>query len=388
MVSGPGKGPEKPPGQTINRQHSDKDMESNSDKKVMLFGCPADCDEKFDAIREKQNFLKTGTGFNDPLHGVLAGLEDGPAMEGIPAGAWENLGSLPVPEWLGPAPGADARSQLTTENMISFIDSDGCRSLADGVAEFVSRRVLPHLPVMIGIDHSLTGGLYSALTRHYGKGNVSLIVIDSHTDAVPMGALAGAVQYDAQTNPSSLHDEDDPFLYNRPDSYNASSFLDCLIRDGVVDPKQLYLIGVSDFPDKKSLRIKDDRMKQYTNAYLGLRRKGARIITKKECKLSPKKVKGLLNSISTPYAHLSIDMDIGANNALNGVRFRNWTGLNEAAIYKIADMVTQVFARSTQLVGMDICEIDPRRAGELLPSGRDRTYDIAAELIRKIIFKR
>lgn len=363
-------------------------MESTFDKKLMVFGCPVDCDEKFDAIQEKQLFLRTDTGFDDPLNGVMAQLEADPAMEKMPADAWENLGSLPVPEWLGPMPGADARSQLTTENMISFIDGDGCRSLANEVADFVFDRVLPHLPLMIGIDHSLTGGLYSALTRHYGKGDVSLIVIDTHTDAVPMSALAGAVQYDAETNPSSVHDTDDPFLYNRPDSYNASSFLDCLIRDGVVDPKNLYLIGVSDFPDKKSLRIKDSRMKRYTNTYLGLRRKGARIITKKECKLSPKKIKGLLNQISTPYAHLSIDMDIGANNALNGVRFRNWTGLNEAAIYKIADIVKQVFTRSIELVGMDICEIDPRTAGTFLPSGRDRTYDIAAELIRKIILNR
>ena len=79
-------------------------------------------------------------------------------------------------------------------------------------------------------------------------------------------------------------------------------------------------------------------------------------------------------------------MDIGANNALEGVRFRNWKGLNEPQIYKLSDAVAGIFSDSTQLAGMDICEIDPRRAGVLNPSGRDRTYEIAANLIKKIAF--
>jgi hypothetical protein len=79
-------------------------------------------------------------------------------------------------------------------------------------------------------------------------------------------------------------------------------------------------------------------------------------------------------------------MDIGANNALEGVRFRNWKGLNEPQIYKLADIVAQIFSDSTQLAGMDICEIDTRRAGKANPLGQDKTYEIAANLIKKIAF--
>ena len=354
----------------------------------MVFGCPVDCDEKYDSIQEKHHYLKTGDGFDDPLNGVMAHLEADPVIAELPEGCWENLGSLPVPEWLSPVPPAEARSQVTSENFISFIDSDGCRDLAGKAEAYVTDSILPNLPLMIGIDHSLTGGLFSAVSEFYGKENVSLIIIDSHTDAVPMAALAGAVQYDAETNPDSVHDPDDPFLYNRPDSYNASSFVDCMLKDQVVDPKNLYILGVSDFPEKKALKSKDSRIKRYNNAYLGLRRKGAKIITKKECKLSPQKIKGLLKKIATPYVYLSVDMDIGANNALDGVRFRNWTGLNEKAIYKMADMIRQSLDQSTQLAGMDICEIDPRRAGMFLPSGEDKTYEIAANLVKKILFNK
>ncbi len=342
-----------------------------------------DCDEKYDSIQEKRHMLKTSQGFDDPLEGVMGHLGSD-----IQTDLWKNLGSLPVPSWLGPKPGSKDHSKLTTENFISFIDNNDCKKFADRVDEFVTEKILPNIPCLIGVDHSLAGGAYSSLSRHYGKDNLSLIIIDSHTDAVPMPLLAGAIQYDMEKNPASVHDYNDPFLYNRTDSYNASSFVHKLVKEKHVDPKNLYILGVSDYPEKKFLRIKDPRIKKYNNAYVGLKRQGAKIITKKECKLNSKKVNGFLEKISTPYVYVSVDMDIGANNALEGVRFRNWKGLNEQQIYKLADSVAQIISDSTQLAGMDICEIDTRRAGTTIASGHDRTYEIAANLIKKIAFAR
>ncbi|MBT3176001.1 MAG: hypothetical protein HOG03_03805 [Desulfobacula sp.] len=356
-------------------------MERPGNKKILFFGCPMDCDEKFDSIQEKLNLVRTIKSFDDPLDGVMEYFDSD-----VPTDLWDNLGSLQVQSWLGPKPHSKDRSKINTENFISFIDSNGCKKFADDVDKFVTDRILPDIPCLIGIDHSLTGGVYSALSRHYGKENLSLIIIDSHTDAVPMPALAGAIQYDMEKNPSSVHDSNDPFLYNRCDSYNASSFVHKLVTNKIVYPKNLYIIGVSDYPEKKFQRIKDPRIKKYINAYLNLKRKGVKIITKKECKLNPKKIKGFLKTISTPYVYVSIDMDIGANNALEGVRFRNWKGLNQPQIYKLADTVAKIFSDSTQLAGMDICEIDPRRAGTVLASGKDQTYAIAANLIKKIAF--
>ncbi len=357
-------------------------MNDQLNKKIIFFGCPMDCDEKYDSIQEKLHILRTADEFDDPFEGVLNDL----FCYDIPKDMYETMGSLQVPSWLGPMPHSEDHSKINTENFISFIDNDGCRKFAGMADQFVTDRVLPDIPCMIGIDHSLTGGVYSALSRHYGSENISLIIIDSHTDAVPMSVLAGAIQYDMETNPSSVHDVNDPFLYNRPDSYNASSFVHNLVTEKQVDPKNLFIMGVSDYPDKKFLRIKDARIKKYTNAYVNLKRLGATIISKKECKLSPKRIKGLLKKISTPFVYISIDMDIGANNALNGVRFRNWKGLNESQIYKLTDAVTGILSDSIHLAGMDICEIDPRRAGIAAGTGRDQTYKIAANLIKKIAF--
>jgi len=358
-------------------------METALNKKILFFGCSMDCDEKYDSIQDKLHIMQTAEDFDDPLDGVMA-----PLCSDLPSDLWDNVGSLPIPTWLGPKPCPEDRPKINSESFISFIDSNGCKKISNEIDQFVTDRVLPDIPCMIGIDHSLTGGVVSALSRYYGSENLSVIIIDSHTDAIPMSALSGAIQYDMETNPSSVHDVNDPFLYNRPDSYNASSFIHSLVTQKIVDPKNLYLIGVSDYPEIKSLRIKDARIRTYTNAFVRLKGIGTKIITKKECKLNPKKIKGLLKKITTPYVYVSIDMDIGANTALEGVRFRNWKGLDESKIYKIADTVKNIFSDSIHLAGMDICEIDPRRAGLSYPSGIDQTYKIAANLIKKIAFNR
>jgi len=356
-------------------------MNGGTDKKLVLFGCPFDCDEKFDSIQEKRNGLWTMGKSDDPFDEVMTFIRSE-----VQPDLWAELGSVDIPTWLRPKPGGEDLLKLSTENFIAFIDADGCRRIAGDVACWVSRKILPDIPCMIGIDHSLTGGVYQSLTEVYGRDNLSLIVIDSHTDAIPMSVLSGAIQYDMDTNPGSVHDPRDPFLYNRPDSYNASSFIQHMAAEGTINLKNLYILGVSDYPEKKSFRIKDPRISGYTGAYADLKRRGAKIVTKKECMLSPQRLKTLLQMISTPYVYVSIDMDIGAMNAVEGVRFRNWTGLSEPQIYKLADMLKTLFTRKIQLAGMDIMEIDPRRAGEYYPAGRDQTFRIAANLIKKVGF--
>ena len=74
-------------------------------------------------------------------------------------------------------------------------------------------------------------------------------------------------------------DPADPYLSNRSESYNASSFLHFILSDGALDPCDLYILGVSDFPGKKAFRIKDSRIAEYLEVYTGLRKRGATIIT-------------------------------------------------------------------------------------------------------------
>ena len=356
-------------------------MIRSPEQRVCLFGCPLDCDEKHDAIQEKLSEPVVYTRSDDPLIAVAEALS-----KQVPQSEWEFGGSLDVPGWLRPIPAGDERSGVLVEAYVHFIDQNGCLDFADGIAEVVRSQILPRFPCLVAVDHSLTGGVYRALAEYYGKDKLSLLVIDSHTDAVPMSKLAGAISYDLENNPESVYDKADPFLYNRSESYNASSFLHYLMIENHVSPRDLYILGVIDYPEKKAFRIKDPRITDYLSAYADLRKQGATIITKRECQLKPTKVKTLLKKIRTPYAYVSIDMDIGARNALEGVRFRNWQGLSETQIYRLVDTICQAGKSEVQIVGMDITEINPRIAGRKWGEAVDRTYQIAAGLVKRIAF--
>jgi arginase family enzyme len=352
------------------------------EKKVLLFGCPLDGDEKHEAIEEKLANANKLSGFpDDPLVPLLAALS-----RVVPEDSWRLGGSIEVPIWVRPTAPQGASAEILLGTAIDFIDRNGCREYAGKIRDYVTSEILPDFPCLIAVDHSLTGGAIAALARHYGKENISLIILDSHTDAVPMPLLSGAIAYDMDTNPGSVYDRSDPFLFNRTDSYNASSFLHHLMEEGLLDPRDLYILGVSDVPDKRAFRIKDPRIADYAGIWTTLHQRGATLITKKDCQLKPGKIKTLLQKIRTPYVYVSIDMDIGARNAVEGVRFKNWQGLSEGQIYRLIDTIHEAGGKQLQLLGMDITEINFRKAGLNSLLGRDQTYEIAANIIRKIAF--
>lgn len=357
-------------------------MIRSSSKQIVFFGCVLDCDEKHDAIQEKLSGKFTGPIMDDPLKPVVSILS-----ENLSPACWRVEESIAVPDWLRPIPPPEALLGITAENFIRFIDQDGCRNYAQAVQNAVSSHILPDFPCMIAVDHALSGGAYAALANHYGSQNLSLIVLDSHTDAVPMSRLANAILFDAETNTQSVYDRSDPYLHNRPESYNASSFIHHLITDGVLEPRNLFIIGISDYPEKKAFRINDARVAEFVEVYTALKGQGATLITRQECQMQPTKVQSLLKKIRTPYAYLSIDLDIGARNAVEGVRFKNWKGLGEKQIYRLAAMIRENMDAHLELVGLDVTEINPRTAGRPLGNGVDRTYQIAANLITQLVFE-
>jgi arginase family enzyme len=104
-------------------------------------------------------------------------------------------------------------------------------------------------------------------------------------------------------------------------------------------------------------------------------------VKKKDLAAGSAKVRALFKRIKTPWLYVSIDMDVGSNNAVGAVRFDDWTGLSEAQIYRLAAELRKVLDRGVSLAGLDVCEFNPRRAGM-----GDRTYRVAANLIKALAF--
>lgn len=348
----------------------------------IFFGCPLDPDERDESLQEKTCLTGPAQPGGDPYYAVMQLVHNE-----IGGHFWEERGSIEVPPWIRPIPPVSMQRDVLLENIVRFIDGDGCLDFAQLVSRFIEECILPEIPCMIAVDHSLTGGSFASLVGFYKPDDISLIVVDSHVDALPTGAMSEAIEFDMATNPNSVYDPSDPFLRNRPDSYNASSFIYYLLEEGLIDPRNLYLVGVSDYPPKKAFRIKDGRIKHYLDCYSSLKRNGVKILTKKDLSLGPTTLTNVIRRISTPYVYISIDMDIGARNALNGVRFLNHQGINENQIYRIALNLRELIDRGVRLAGMDLMEFNPRRAGYGETQGDDRTYRIAFNLIKTICFK-
>lgn len=356
-------------------------LENPYKRKVAFFGCPLDGDERDDSIQEKLALIGGPKGLNDPYDGVMEILR-----KEVDQKLFLEKGSIDLPTWLRPIPSLQDKEKIDTESFISFIDEGGFEIYSQKVGDFVAQHIFPDIPCMIAVDHSLTGGVFNKLTELYAPDKISIIVLDSHTDAIPISILSGIIQYDIDTNPETPYDPNDPYLYHRKDSYNASSFLYNLLEEGVVKPQDLFIIGVSDYPPKHAFRIKDPRVESYVRLFSELKRRGVTILTKDDFLLSPSKLKNILMHIKNPYVYISIDLDIGAKNGLEGVRFLERQGLNERQIYRIAEYLKDGLSKRVQLVGMDLTEINVRKAGNLHPSGDDPTYRIGANLIKTLLF--
>jgi arginase family enzyme len=352
-----------------------------SKEKIVFFGCPLDGDERHESIQEKLALKGVKGILDDPYEGIMEIIRQEVNPE-----FWSEKGSLDLPSWLRPIPSLADQEKMTTETFVDFIDNGGFETYAQKVGDFIATHIFPDIPCMLAVDHSLTGGAFKKLVELYRPEDISLIVLDSHTDAIPMSAMAGMIQYDIDTNPDTVHDRRDPYLYDRRDSYNASSFLYYLLTEEVLKPQNLYLIGISDYPSKHAFRIKDPRIESYVNIFSELKRKGVTILTKNDFLISPSKTKNILSHIKSPYVYISIDLDIGARNGVEAVRFLERQGLNERQIYRLVDFLKGLLSKEIRLAGMDLTEINPRKAGGHHLTGEDQTYRIAANLIKKLLW--
>jgi arginase family enzyme len=357
-------------------------MDKMLNEKVVFFGCPLDGDERHESIQEKLALIGMRRRIEDPYEGIMEIIR----REVDPV-RWVEKGSLNVPSWLRPIPSLADKERVTTETFVEFVDHGGFETYARQVGDFIGTQIFPDIPCMLAVDHSLTGGAFRKLAELYKPEDISLVVLDSHTDAIPMSVMAGMIQYDIDNNPDTVHDRDDPFLYARRDSYNASSFLHYLLTGEMLKPRNLYLIGISDYPPKHAFRIKDPRIEDYVNTFSELKRRGVTLLTKNDFLISPSKVKNVLNHIKSPYVYLSFDLDIGARNGVEGVRFLERQGLNERQIYRLVDFFREPLSKGIRLAGMDLTEINARRAGGFSPTGQDKTYEIAANIIRKLLWE-
>ncbi|MEM1587298.1 MAG: arginase family protein [Candidatus Bathyarchaeia archaeon] len=339
-------------------------------KSVKVFGIAFDPDEYLGAI-ERQLYialLKSGIdslkSISDPYDLLIPYIE-----EAIGSNRVIRLGKIPVESWLSPKPDLEDEELINIENYSTFIDANGCKEYVNYVEEFVQRIMdESSIPLMIGIDHSMSGGMIIALSKRYGAENLSVIVLDSHLDAIPT-----SIRYKLFTSlkkkkhpllflPDEFYistDSYDPLVFERPDSYNKGSFLYYLIKEQILLPKNLWVVGVQDRPTEDLLREEDPNLKSYLEAYLNLENEGVNIITNNEI-VKAKNFVNKLDAISTQFLYISFDVDVGCGSSITLARcLPNEKGLYEHDLYNLARMIREnMNKKKVDLVGLDVMEID------------------------------
>lgn len=299
------------------------------------------------------------------------------ALSDRPQG-WGLKGRVPIESWLTPKPECHDLALVTPESYRRFLEENGCLQHSLRVESYAST-ILPEKFVMIGVDHSQTGGALSALSRLYGAENLTAIVLDAHFDVNDHDAVYAAQQWFRGNNGHSKQLPPTAF-------YHCGNFLRHLVQQRVVLPENLFVLGPADHPSIGPAAPFAPELEGYVSNYLSLLEQGVTVVPKQEIQRDVKVVGEALTRIRTPYAYISVDLDIGAFTSFCGVRFPEMVGMTEERILETCHIVIDSLRRAgARWVGADLMEMDVHFAGLYRQGDRpDRTYEVASEILKVI----
>ena len=291
----------------------------------------------------------------------------------------EPVGKLPVPSWLSPRPKVSDAHLISKDHMGLFVSKGGMLKLANKVKRFTQEKVAPGYPIMLGVDHSATGGVISALSEALGPKNLAVLVLDQHFDGLPLSLrLDSAFQ---------RHSSGAPFLHDTAydNTYCCGNFWKHLIENRIVLPQNLFFIGVADYPDEKT----PPQWRRFRESYLEFEAQGCHFFPLKafEGAYIDDLKEFIEKKIRAPQLYVSLDLDVGAYRCVHAARYMDRVGINREALMNVA-RITARNCRSGrfQLVGMDVMEFNIHFLRLETKDGmKDETVSIALDFIKELI---
>lgn len=323
-------------------------------KRLALFGCDFDPNPDIGGIRRKiLRFIeKSGRanqeGFYDIIKNDLTGTESDLSLR--------LAGKYPCPAWLSSSP--DFGQELYPEMFREYINKGGCLEYTTGFGKYVaSNAEADELPVSIGVDHCLTGGVIKSLAHRYP--DLQVVVFDKHLDAIPpyiRNDMVGYMREHSECDggpPLSYEYYEDAFTGN----YDTGSFLSYLLKDGVLQGRNLMVLGVQDSPSPMLRDIEDERISRYLEEYAWLEKQGVTI--KSLYSLDRASVRDdmpdIAGKLSGRDVYLSIDIDVLRGKIGSAARYGGDKGMAPSRLFKILDWLE---LRNCNLVGLDLMELD------------------------------
>lgn len=299
------------------------------------------------------------------------------------------LGKIQMPTWLRPKPTPADLSKLNLDSFASFMEKGGCLRVAAKVHNFITNKVLPRIPGMIGVDHSSTYGAILSLKK-YQREELALIVLDSHFDAVPAKLRQELFEYAKRANVPFIA-QDLYFQSNlasptsssglKSEQLDAENFLLYVINHKMVDAKNLVVIGISDYPSKLLEKVNDRAVRKYVNFFKSLEKLGVHFVPKLslcKCKNVKSLIEEALEGLTAERIYVSMDIDVGSLSSVYAARYLNTIGLSLEQIRNIFKSLLSFFSGRLTLCGFDLMEIDIHKLGARINgSHKDETGEIS-----------
>jgi len=237
---------------------------------------------------------------------------------------------------------------------------------------------------MIGVDHSLTGGVLNALSNEFGSEDLLILIFDAHFDGIPANIALNIAKY-MNEHPDEINPliSEDINAVNKDenivDNYTCASFLFFLLKEKVIIPENLIIFGCQDYPDAKFRSLDDSRIVEYVKFYNEMEQKGVNFIPKSDPSSMIRTLSTILKNTEKSKIYISFDTDVGALRDIIATRFRNAIGIDQTTILNAAKTIKNIInSKKIDLIGLDIMEIETHLLNRVFPKSgrRDQTIEV------------
>jgi arginase family enzyme len=299
-------------------------------------------------------------------------------------------GKFPIPSWQGSRPQPSDGNLVSVENLQQFVANGGLLETMKRLRDFVESSIFPAFPVMIGIDHSATGGVISALAKKYNPEMLSIVVLDRHFDAIPLSLRMDGLfrSTPGATHPSLVplgeKGRPQPWNVNELDQYCCGNFWAYLIDEKIVLPDHLLFIGVADYPSPQI----DPKWQRFRERYLSFEERGCSFfpLWKFNGSYAKSLTQFIYEKVKTPYVYVSLDLDVGAYHCINAARYMDGPGISRENLLDIGRIIAEGNQNGNFiLVGFDIMEFNMHFLGiETTEGGKDLTLPLVLDFIKTL----
>ncbi|MFW9881430.1 MAG: arginase family protein [Candidatus Thorarchaeota archaeon] len=369
-------------------------MPENLVKQIKVFGAALDATDFPLSLQMKQKYLNylaqnivKEPNFLDPYDGLLL------FSQVLSNDKYLKMGKFSIESWLTPKPNLIDLPLMNQFEFQKFTSKGFIRIYSERLETYVKNKILPDIPLMIGVDHSLTGGVLKALSNEYGPEDLLIIIFDAHFDGIPAKISLNIAKYmnehPKERNPlileySNLVNETLSVL----DTYTCASYLFYLLKEKIILPENLIIFGCQDYPDVKYRSIDDHRIIEFVKFYDEMEQNGVKFIPKSDTSTMVKKLSTILEDTDRSKMYISFDTDVGALREIIATRFRNAIGIDQKTIINaVKSIKNKINSRKIDLIGFDMMEIETHLLNKVfLKSGRiDKTIKVIDSFLNVLI---